>query len=120
MVDDESMLLRVIIIATIAFLVGCASLPPDLACRAGIKRLDHAANDKEVYSAAQRANFEAIVRTAERLEDSQAFERCERLVQRTKPRDFQCEVDFGGEFAHGIRRVPCSNQVSLRIPKKPS
>ena len=80
MMDDELMLLRVIIITAIALLVGCASLPPDLACRAGIKRLDKAANDREIYSAAERADFEAIVKTAEKLEDTQDFERCRSML----------------------------------------
>ncbi len=110
MVDDESMLLRVIIITTIALLVGCASVPPDLACRAGIKRLVKAANDREIYSAAERADFEAIVRTAEKLEDTQSFEMCERLVRQERPReiDYQCVVNF--------RPVLCTVRDSLRIP----
>ena len=112
MVDGELMVQRMIICAAITISVlGCTSLPPDLACRAGIKRLDHAAQDKQVYTARERARFESILRTAKRWEDSRDYERCVMLVERTKPRDFYCELD-------AERRVKCENKTSLRVPER--
>ena len=101
---------RMIMITTMAILViGCASKPADEVCRGGIKRLDHASKDRELYTPGERARFEAILRTARRWESIKDYERCKNLVRQTKPQVPYCELPGG-------RRVKCDVVPSLRVP----